>query len=244
MLSRLYFFVGSCLIQTGFVLPVHAAPVEPWLDTHDRGELFAHWNAARGDAYPLDDVERFVDSTGRGKPHIECDRGAMVSYAGTSVHYAGPVLVDPAFRERLTRFEGVVADVAKTVYGRTPRRLRHYGAFSCRASRNRPHRISEHALGNAIDVIGFDFDAVRKGEMLPADLPRSLRLPFQVRIARHWSTAAGAGEAAAVHQRFLRELTRRLEDRPDIFRILIGPGHGNHADHLHFDASPWRYVDL
>jgi hypothetical protein len=47
-----------------------------------------------------------------------------------------------------------------------------------------------------------------------------------------------------LHERFLHELTNRLEGRPDIFRILIGPGHGNHDDHFHFDASPWRYVDL
>ena len=208
----------------------------------DRGELFAVWNAAHGDAYPLDDVERFVEPAERGRPRIQCDRGAMVAYAGTTLHYAGAVLVDPAFRERLMRFEELVSEVAQSVYGRAPRRVVHYGAFNCRSSRKRPRRISEHALGNAIDVVGFDFGAARKSDLLPADVPRALRLPFQVRVATHWTARAGA--AASVHERFLRELTERLKERPDIFRILIGPGHGDHADHLHFDASPWRYVDL
>lgn len=138
----------------------------------DRGELFARWNAAHGDAYALDDVDRFVDWDGGRKPRIECNRAAMVAYSGTSLHYAGAVLVDPAFRERLVRFEALVKDIAESVYG------------------------------------------------------------------------SATGPLDFVHQRFLHTLTQRLEERPDIFRILIGPGHGHHDDHFHFDASPWRYVDL
>src|SRR5690242_5843977 len=128
----------------------------------DRSDFFARWNAAHADAYALDAVERFIEWSGRGKPRVECARGAMVAYSGTSVRYAGPVLVDPAFRERLARFEEVVRGVAITAYGRAPRVVRHYGAFSCRTSRRRPGRVSEHALGNAIDVVGFDFAAARK----------------------------------------------------------------------------------
>jgi hypothetical protein len=25
---------------------------------------------------------------------------------------------------------------------------------------------------------------------------------------------------------------------------MFGPGHIGHEDHLHFDVSPWRYIDL
>jgi hypothetical protein len=167
------------------------APFAAAAGIDDRSDFFARWNAAHADAYALDGVERFIEWSGRGKPRVACSRGAMVAYSGTLLRYAGPVLVDPAFRERLSRFEEVVRDVAISVYGRAP---------------------------------------------------RVLKAPFQVRVSRHWGGTVT--ETGRMHERFLHELTARLEGRPDIFRILVGPGHGNHADHFHFDASPWRYVDL
>jgi hypothetical protein len=166
----------------------------------------------------------------------------MVNYAGTTVRYAGPVSVSEPFRSRLERFEQVVADVGQEIYGRPPRRIRHFGAFSCRSSRNRSYRVSEHALGNAIDVVGFDFGAATKLQPLNPDLPRQLRGPFQVLVARHWQPAESP--TARTHARFLRVLTDRLLERGDVFRSMIGPSHRDHSDHFHFDVSPWRYVDL
>jgi hypothetical protein len=151
------------------------------------------------------------------------------------------VLISPAFQERLGRFEEVVIETAREVYGREPRRIRHLGAFACRPTRNRSRLVSEHALGNAIDLLGFDFGAATKATPLQEGLPSALRHPFQVRVARHWSATSGVG---AVHARFLALLTDRLKARPDIFRSMFGPGHGGHDDHLHLDVSPWRYVDL
>jgi hypothetical protein len=202
-----------------------------------RGALFAAWNALRGDAYPLDSVERWLDQGAR----VTCDQSGLSSYRGNRVRYAGSVLVNPAFRERLERFEVVVAEVAREVYGREPTRLRHYGAFSCRPTRNRARLVSEHALGNALDVVGFDFGPATRTSPLNEGLPAELQRSFQVRVARHWSATKGAG---AVHARFFALLTDRLRDRSDIFRSMFGPGHGGHDDHLHLDVSPWRYVDL
>jgi hypothetical protein len=203
------------------------------------GALWAHWNALRGDPYELDVVERFIETTG---PRLECSDEGMVQYAGTAVRYHVPVKVSPPFQERLARFEELLGEVATEFYGRAPRRISHLGAFSCRLSRNRSQRLSEHALGNAIDIVGFDFGPASKEEPLAPELPRQLRGPFQVRVSRHWS-ATGTG-IAAVHGRFLRQFTERLVDRSDIFRIAIGPSHRGHHDHFHFDVSPWRYVDL
>jgi hypothetical protein len=101
--------------------------------------------------------------------------------------------------------------------------------------------VSEHALGNALDVLGFDFTAATDEQPLAEGLPRRLEYAFQVRVVRHWSASAGVG---AVHARFLAQLTQRLAQRKDIFRSMFGPGHGGHDDHLHLDVSPWRYVDL
>jgi hypothetical protein len=202
-----------------------------------RTELWAAWNSLRGDAYDLDQVERIIDDGTR----ITCDPKSLVSHRGTVLPYQGSVQVDPAFRERLVRFEQLAIEVAQQVYGRAPTRLRHFGAYACRSTRNRSYRMSEHALGNAIDIVGFDFARARKQELLPDGVPAALRGPFQVRVARHWSADANS-PAASLHSRFLRELAARLSDRPDVFRGMIGPSRSDHSDHFHFDMSPWRYV--
>lgn len=205
-----------------------------------RGELLAAWNSLRGDTYPLDGVPRWLEPGQRGT----CDQKSMVQYKGTTLRYAGALLIDPAFEERLKRFELVAAEAAREVYGREPRLIRHYGAFNCRSTRNRKHRVSEHALGNALDLVGFDFGPATKAQPLSEGMPKQLRWAFQVRVARHWSPSAASGTTGALHARFLATLTDRLRDRDDIFRSMFGPGHGGHDDHLHLDAAPWRYVDL
>jgi hypothetical protein len=200
----------------------------------------AFTNDLRGDAYPLDGVPRWLEPGQR----ITCDQKALVTYRGTTLRYAGSLLVDAAFRERLARFESVVAQTARDVYGREPRLIRHYGAFSCRPTRNRRWVVSEHALGNALDLVGFDFGPASKKQPLLDGLPQRLRWQFQVRVARHWHPANSGDAAATVHAHFLALLTERLRSRDDIFRCMFGPDHGGHDDHLHLDAAPWRYVDL
>lgn len=214
--------------------------VEPEDETDEpsQGELWSRYNAAQGDPYELDRIDRWL------KPHEKptCTaQSSLVSYRGTSVRYTGSVLVSPVFRERLVRFEEVAAALAREVYGREPRRLVHYGAYNCRVVRTIKKLISEHALGNALDVVGFDFAPATKATPLPADAPRSLRFAFEVRVLRHWGKTEGPN---AIHGRFLELLTERLRERPDIFRSMFGPGHVGHEDHLHLDVSPWRYVDL
>lgn len=204
-----------------------------------RFQLWAAWNALRGDGYELDVAERFLEAGER----LECAADTLVRYPGTTLRYqGGSVLVHAAFRERLIRFEALVDEVAQEVYGRSPRRVLHFGAYNCRSSRNRSSRKSEHALGNAIDVSGFEFGPATKATPLPEGLPRSLRGAFDVRIVRHWSASAKAGPAGALHARFLETLSTRLSERGDVFRVMIGPSRPNHHDHFHFDMSPWRYV--
>jgi hypothetical protein len=202
-----------------------------------RGELWAAWNSLRGDAYELDDIDRVLGSDER----LACHPQGLVNHRGQLLAYRGAVRVDPAFRERLVRFEQLVVDVATKVYGRAPARLRHFGAYSCRSTRNHTRRMSEHALGNAIDVIGFDFARAKKNQPLAEGLPAVLERPFQVRVARHWRPDEKQ-PAAAVHARFLHELAERLSARSDVFRGMIGPSRSDHTDHLHLDMSPWRYV--
>jgi hypothetical protein len=108
------------------------------------------------------------------------------------------------------------------------------------AVRHRTYRLSEHALGNAIDVVGFDFGPVdAKQDAGVVELPPELRSKFRVRVEKHWRTQSG--DAAILHARFLDELTRRVAEQK-IFRSVLGPSHPTHQTHFHFDMAPWSHV--
>ncbi len=76
-----------------------------------QGELWSRWNAAHGDPYELDRIDRWLKE--REKP--ACNQAAMVSYGGTRLRYSGAAFVSPVFRERLVRFENGAADLAREV---------------------------------------------------------------------------------------------------------------------------------
>lgn len=193
------------------------------------------WLLGRGGpSYALDGIAR------RGQDTSICEPEAMVAYRGTSIRYSGTVRVHPAFRERLPELERVASEVATEIYGRAPHRLLHAGAYNCRSVRGRSTRLSEHALGNALDVRGFTFRALPRRAAAPDGLPRALRRGFTVTLGQHWHAD---GEIGARHQRFLRELVRRLA-REDVFRVIYGPAHPGHRNHFHFDMSPFRWIHV
>jgi hypothetical protein len=185
--------------------------------------------------YVLDEIPRRLAPGDR----VDCESVPLVTYRGSGVRYARPVRIHPAFEARLSRFETVVRETAISVYGRPPSRIEHAGTFACRSVRGRNERLSEHALGNAIDVSGFRFGPASRAERaaMPAELPARLRWGFGVRIDRDWE---GDGAIRSIHRRFLATLTERLRDEP-IFRGMIGPRHPRHRNHLHLDAGPYRY---
>jgi len=209
-------------------------PLAPGLS---REALWAAWNSLNGDAYELDGVTRFLDDGRRP----DCRAHSLVRYAGKALRYSSPVYVHAAFVERLARFEQIVVEVGKEIYGRAPTRLRHAGAFSCRPSRRRVQRLSEHALGNAIDVVGFDFGGATRRQPVPVAVAKRWRAAFQVRIAHDWREPS-AEATPGIHTRFLHALAERLAAREDVFRGMIGPSQRDHADHFHLDMAPWRYV--
>jgi hypothetical protein len=107
------------------------------------------------------------------------------------------------------------------------------GGFSCRNTAG-SGGLSEHGLGNAIDLAGFDFAPDEQGEGPAAGA-------FQVRIIDHWFAEEGF---ALEHRRFLHLLTDRLLDHPEIFRRIIGPPTWLHDDHLHLDMGPSRHANF
>jgi hypothetical protein len=183
--------------------------------------------------YPLDQTERFLEERER----VRCDPSGLVGYRSASLRYGAHV--HPAFAERLERFDRFVVELATSFYGRAPRRLVHRGAYNCRSARGRRGRISEHAFGNALDVQGFDFGPLPRGVAGPSEMPRHLRHGFQLRVRTHWSPRR---ERDRYHAGFLHLVAEGLRSRPDIFRGIVGPPQARHLDHLHLDASPWRYA--
>jgi len=187
--------------------------------------------------YPLDAISRqLAPGTPFGCPAVD-----LVDYRGDAVRFRPPTKVLPEFKLRLEKLEAVVAAVATEVYGRPPLTIVDLGTFACRRMEGHPRWLSEHGLGNAIDVAGFDFGPLPKGAALPAGLDKAFKTGFEVRVQSHWRAKAGH---AAVHARFLKTLARRLIARNDVFRVLLGPGYPGHGNHFHFDMAPFRLVQI
>jgi hypothetical protein len=189
------------------------------------------------DAYPLDSTNRIIAPRGK----VICPQVELVTYAGTHVTYAPKARVHPHFRERLERFEEVLREVAVAHYGRAPDRVQSLGTFLCRRIAAYPEYMSEHGLGNAIDIAAFRFPKLPRGAVAPKGLPKKLHGRFEVSILDHWRGSKGL---ALHHAHFLHDLARALIARGDIFRVLLGPGFPGHSNHFHFDCAPWRMVEM
>lgn len=192
---------------------------------------------ATATAYALDGVSRRLLRKDAGSGCLSQD---LLSYFGTQLRFGGVAVINPAFREHLERFEEIVNDVAIETYGRRPLLIRHRGAFACRSRRNQPLLLSEHALGNAIDVSGFEFAPAAGSEPAPIGTPTTA---FRVDVAGHWQSD-GENRADQRHSRFLRSVIARLVARGDVFRGIITPSDPAHANHFHFDMAPRSYVRL
>lgn len=186
-----------------------------------------------GETYPLDAVPREIERDEK----VACAHDEMVRYRSRALRYA--VTAHPDFIVRLQRFEALVIATALEHYGRAPRKLIHHGVYSCRKVRKRGERISEHALGNAIDLKGFDFGPLPRRAGAPAALPNAMKRSFSLRVGVHWQPRR---ERDAYHARFLHQLVEELKARTDIFRGIVGPPQPRHHAHLHLDVAPSQYA--
>jgi hypothetical protein len=168
--------------------------------------------------YPLDDFPRSAELAREGCPDVP-----LVDHVGEPIAWRPLFRVHPVFVPSVRALEAAIAETAREIYGRSPVRLLSASGYRCTTVRGRPERISEHALGNAIDLRGIELD---DGE------------PITVRD--HWHTAEGADP---VHARFFRTLVVRVIER-GLFRGIIGPPDPDHMDHLHFDQGPSSFVDV
>ncbi|MEM9194612.1 MAG: extensin family protein [Myxococcota bacterium] len=218
------------------LLVLGALPFFPGVAAAEGGSGIEHHSFFSGwppETHPLDETARFLEEGER----LQCDPDALIRYRSPTLRYG--VRAHPAFVERLKKFEALVVEYSMEHYGRAPRRVVHRGSYNCRTSRGRRGRISEHAFGNALDLRGFDFPPLRRQVESPENMPRRMRRAFRLRVQTHWGPRF---RRDAYHAEFLHGLAERLRARPDIFRGIVGPPRPRHADHLHLDASPWRYA--
>ena len=187
-----------------------------------------------GRSYPLDRLRRSSQGVAASCPRLELRR-----FRGDTLQFLPSVRVVEPFRERLLEFERVVREVSQRVYSRPPSAILVAASYGCRSVRGKQLRLSEHALGNAIDIAGFRFAPLATSKS--AGVAPGLTAGFDVRVDQHWR---GRGSALRRrHSRFLHELTAALV-KHDTFRTLLGPAHRDHSDHFHFDMAPEHYVDL
>jgi len=199
--------------------------------------LALHASPARADdAYALDEISREIPARGA----VRCPAMPLTDYAGSAVRFHAPARVHPAFVAKLRGLEEAARAVAIEVYGRPPARMHHLGTYNCRRIPGYPHLVSEHGLGNAIDVDAFSFGPLPAGAALPAGAPRALRGAFDVSVAAHFGAARGP--LGPLHRRFLHRLALRLARDTSLFRVVLGPGYPGHGDHFHLDMASYRLV--
>jgi hypothetical protein len=188
------------------------------------------------ESYALDDVSRSLSSR-----RLACPPVAVRDYPGLSMAFTPAARVIDPLRQRLGELEDIIRAVSINVYARIPSQVLVAASYGCRSVSGENRRLSEHALGNAIDIRGFVFAPAKAPLPRGAQAPLALEARFEVDVQKHWKAKGDA--AITRHARFLRELTEQLVARRT-FRTALGPAHRDHADHFHFDMAPQPYVDL
>ncbi len=214
-------FIGVARAVLARGVPIPSAPTGRW--------------ATNLGSYPLDSISRELSP---GVP-LDCNTDNLVVYRGTHLRFARPARVYRELVPKIAWLEQILIDAGNAVYGRPPSRFVHFGAYNCRPIRLDARLLSEHALGNAIDLAGVDFAALPRREILPAHLPAVLRRPFRVRVLDDWQATE---DVHALHAQYWERVRATLEAQPQLFRGMLGPRFPGHANHLHFDMAPWDLI--
>jgi hypothetical protein len=144
-----------------------------------------------------------------------CGIQNAVLVARTNFEFDRSTLVGCALAHRMAQFErAVIQPLAQRHFRQRVARVEIAAGYACRAVRN-SGRISQHALGNAIDMSGF----------ILAD-------GTAVSIGRDFRSSDSKG-------RFLREVALRACGS---FAVVLTPdSDADHALHFHFDIGPSRH---
>ena len=165
-----------------------------------------------------------LNTFGEGRCAIE----NPVRLSSGPIALSRPGVVSCDMARTLVRFEkDVLAPLARKYFGQTIKRIDHYGTYDCRSRRtetaqnskqnpnlgsSRGGRLSEHAMGRAIDFAGVE---LADGRIIS--------------VKHDWR----AGGASA---NFLHDLARQS---CSVFNVVLTPNHDRlHQDHIHMDVGP------
>ena len=202
----------TAVAQVARRAPVVAVAIDAGTDGGNDAAVDAHV------VYALDDFVRRPEHVLEGCPDVP-----LVDRVGDPVPWRPALRVHPSFVSAVTDLESVIRQTARDVEGQDVTAFLCASSYRCTTVRGRPERISEHALGNAIDLRGV-----------------VLANGTETSVGAHWHAAS---DADLVHARFWRTLVERIRDR-GIFRGILGPPAPDHLEHLHFDRGPSAFFDL
>ena len=157
---------------------------------------------------------RTVDSPDASDSRCHVDTAVRVSRVEAAL--SRPATMSCAMAARLDEFEReTVQPLASSELGHRVARIDHLGSFACRASTGRPSRLSQHALGQAIDIAGF-----------------RLSDGSRVSVEHDWSDSGSKGV-------FLHRLAGKA---CRYFSVVLTPdSNADHYNHLHLDIGPERF---
>ena len=167
--------------------------------------------------YRLDPFPRSPELVTEGCPDVP-----LVDHPGSPVAWRPALRIHPAFVPSVQDVERAFTSAAVARYGRAPLALLSASSHRCRTMRDRPERLSEHALGNALDIRGIviEFDG---GQL-------------EITVREHWGTGS-------IHDQFLHDAIRAVIEGARV-RGVIGPPTADHLDHFHVDHGPSEFVAI
>jgi hypothetical protein len=148
-----------------------------------------------------------------------CEIDTPIRAYGLSIRWNQPATMSCQTADVLMRFEAeVVEPNAIRILGKPAVSERNLGAYSCRVEAGSRHRLSQHALGQAIDLAGWTL----------ADGSR-------VDVEKDWTDDGPRG-------RFLHAVA---EGACRYFSVVLTPATNHlHHDHLHLDIGPDRLCSV
>jgi hypothetical protein len=160
---------------------------------------------------------RSLDGVDASDSRCQVDTAVRVTRIATGLNK--PATMSCALAARLDEFEReVVQPLARAELGQRVTRINHLGSFSCRQTSNLRGRMSQHAMGRAIDIGGF---RLADGSTISVEQDWALDGPKRL---------------------FLRRLARRA---CEYFSVVLTPNSdADHYNHFHFDIGPDRLCSV
>ena len=217
-LLRFNYRISSILLATALLASCAQRPPAPPRDTvpplpprtESPSETYLACQANLSEVgWDFEPIASFSTQDGCGVADgIKLQRSTMV--------LSRPTVVTCDLAYAIARFEfEILQPLAEELFKKEVKRIDHVGSYNCRGIRNNRARLSEHAKGRAIDIIGVELtDGTR------------------IRVEADWADKGPKGQ-------FLRRATKSA---CGLFSVVLGPNADrDHRDHLHLDVGPQRY---